>query len=64
MRFQRLLTNHAFKIQARRHRPAYSLHSVMTCQKCRAPLKLDQSLESLNPASFDLLIGLHLQLMY
>ncbi|KAL4916681.1 autophagy protein Apg6-domain-containing protein [Aspergillus aurantiobrunneus] len=29
----------------------------MNCQKCRAPLKLDGSLEALNPASFDLLIG-------
>ncbi|KAL2834736.1 autophagy protein Apg6-domain-containing protein [Aspergillus pseudoustus] len=29
----------------------------MFCQKCRTPLKLDGSLESLNPAAFDLLIG-------
>ncbi|KAI9934639.1 hypothetical protein ASPWEDRAFT_53764 [Aspergillus wentii DTO 134E9] len=29
----------------------------MYCQKCRTPLKLDGSLESLNPAAFDLLIG-------
>ncbi|KAL4922990.1 beclin 1 [Aspergillus undulatus] len=29
----------------------------MNCQKCRTPLKLDVSLESLNPAAFDLLIG-------
>ncbi|KAL4883733.1 autophagy protein Apg6-domain-containing protein [Aspergillus karnatakaensis] len=29
----------------------------MQCQKCRTPLKLDGSLESLNPAAFDLLIG-------
>ncbi|BCS21266.1 beclin 1 [Aspergillus puulaauensis] len=29
----------------------------MNCQKCRTPLKLDGSLESLNPAAFDLLIG-------
>ena len=29
----------------------------MYCQKCRTPLKLDGSLESLNPATFDLLIG-------
>ncbi|KAJ0414279.1 autophagy protein Apg6-domain-containing protein [Aspergillus carlsbadensis] len=29
----------------------------MSCQKCRTPLKLDGSLESLNPAAFDLLIG-------
>ncbi|KAA8642309.1 beclin 1 [Aspergillus tanneri] len=29
----------------------------MYCQKCRTPLKLDGSLESLNPAAFDLLTG-------
>ncbi|KAL1954704.1 hypothetical protein VTO42DRAFT_808 [Malbranchea cinnamomea] len=29
----------------------------MYCQKCRTPLKLDGSLEHLNPAAFDLLIG-------
>ncbi|KAL4957395.1 autophagy protein Apg6-domain-containing protein [Aspergillus filifer] len=29
----------------------------MNCQKCRTPLKLDGSLEALNPAAFDLLIG-------
>jgi beclin len=29
----------------------------MYCQKCRIPLKLDSSLEDLNPAAFDLLIG-------
>ncbi|KAL4786663.1 autophagy protein Apg6-domain-containing protein [Aspergillus varians] len=29
----------------------------MNCQKCRTPLKLDGSLEPLNPAAFDLLIG-------
>ncbi|KAL4902615.1 hypothetical protein BDW74DRAFT_61394 [Aspergillus multicolor] len=29
----------------------------MHCQKCRTPLKLDGSLEALNPAAFDLLIG-------
>ncbi|KAL3465300.1 autophagy protein Apg6-domain-containing protein [Aspergillus heterothallicus] len=29
----------------------------MFCQKCRTPLKLDGSLESLNPAAFNLLIG-------
>ena len=27
----------------------------MYCQKCRTPLKLDGSIESLNPAAFDLL---------
>ncbi|KAL3422200.1 autophagy protein Apg6 [Phlyctema vagabunda] len=29
----------------------------MYCQKCRTPLKLDNSLEELNPAAFDLLVG-------
>ncbi|KAH8813126.1 autophagy protein Apg6-domain-containing protein [Xylogone sp. PMI_703] len=29
----------------------------MLCQKCRTPLRLDSSLEGLNPAAFDLLIG-------
>ncbi|KAL4802983.1 autophagy protein Apg6-domain-containing protein [Aspergillus unguis] len=29
----------------------------MHCQKCRTPLKLDGSLEALNPSAFDLLIG-------
>ena len=29
----------------------------MYCQKCRTPLKLDGSLEDLNPAAFDLLVG-------
>jgi beclin len=29
----------------------------MHCQKCRTSLKLDSSLEDLNPAAFDLLIG-------
>ena len=28
----------------------------MYCQKCRTPLKLDSSLEDLNPAAFDLLL--------
>lgn len=32
----------------------------MYCQKCRAPLKLDSSLEDLNPAAFDLLVGMTL----
>ena len=31
----------------------------MYCQKCRSPLKLDQSLEDLNPAAFDLLVGMY-----
>src|SRR5438046_1627204 len=29
----------------------------MYCQKCRSPLKVDSSLEDLNPAAFDLLVG-------
>lgn len=29
----------------------------MYCQKCRTPLKLDSSLEALNPAAYDLLVG-------
>ena len=29
---------------------------VMLCQKCRQPLKLDGSLDDLNPAAYDLLI--------
>lgn len=28
----------------------------MNCQKCRQPLKLDGSLEDLNPAAYDLLV--------
>lgn len=28
----------------------------MNCQKCRQPLKLDSSLQDLNPAAFDLLV--------
>lgn len=31
---------------------------TMYCQKCRTPLKLDKSLEELNPAAFDLLVGM------
>jgi len=27
------------------------------CQKCRLPLKLDSSLQNLNPAAYDLLVG-------
>lgn len=30
---------------------------IMYCQKCRTPLKLDSSLESLNPAAFELLVS-------
>lgn len=29
----------------------------MYCQKCRTPIKLDGSLEDLNPAAFKLLTG-------
>ena len=29
----------------------------MYCQKCRTPIRLDDSLEHLNPASFKILIG-------
>lgn len=28
----------------------------MYCQKCRQPLKLDGSLDDLNPAAYDLLV--------
>ncbi len=31
----------------------------MYCQKCRTPLRLDSSLEDLNPAAYDLLVGKH-----
>ena len=34
------------------------LQPTMYCQKCRTPLKLDKSLEELNPAAFDLLVGM------
>ena len=34
----------------------------MNCQKCRTPLKLDSSLQELNPAAFDLLVGLSIPL--
>lgn len=30
---------------------------IMYCQKCRTPLRLDSSLEDLNPAAYDLLVG-------
>ncbi|AEO65929.1 7d65a24e-bda8-47fa-9c87-c634450c7829 [Thermothielavioides terrestris] len=33
----------------------------MNCQKCRAPLRLDSSLEDLNPAAYDLLVATHSQ---
>ncbi|KAK0633003.1 autophagy protein Apg6-domain-containing protein [Immersiella caudata] len=33
----------------------------MYCQKCRAPLRLDSSLEDLNPAAYDLLVATHSQ---
>lgn len=31
---------------------------IMNCQKCRVPLKLDNSLQDLTPATYDLLVGL------
>lgn len=34
---------------------------MMYCQKCRTPLKLDGSLEDLNPAAYDLLVGKSLE---
>ena len=39
-------------------RPSVSDTVMMYCQKCRTPLKLDDSLDNLNPAAFDLLIGM------
>jgi beclin 1 len=30
----------------------------MNCQKCRQPLRLDNSLDDLNPAAYDLLVGM------
>ncbi|KAH6845295.1 autophagy protein Apg6-domain-containing protein [Chaetomium sp. MPI-CAGE-AT-0009] len=33
----------------------------MYCQKCRTPLRLDGSLEDLNPAAYDLLVATHSQ---
>ncbi|KAK0630110.1 autophagy protein Apg6-domain-containing protein [Bombardia bombarda] len=33
----------------------------MYCQKCRSPLRLDSSLENLNPAAYDLLVATHSQ---
>ncbi|KAL1836315.1 hypothetical protein VTJ49DRAFT_5310 [Mycothermus thermophilus] len=33
----------------------------MYCQKCRTPLRLDSSLEDLNPAAYDLLVATHAQ---
>lgn len=38
----------------------YRTTDKMYCQKCRTPLKLDSSLEELNPAAFDLLVGKYL----
>lgn len=31
--------------------------ATVHCQKCRTPLRLDNSLEDLNPAAYDLLVG-------
>lgn len=39
-------------------RPCIFHAAMMYCQKCRTPLRLDDSLENLNPAAFDLLIGM------
>ncbi|KAK4101612.1 APG6-domain-containing protein [Parathielavia hyrcaniae] len=33
----------------------------MYCQKCRTPLRLDSSLENLNPAAYDILVATHSQ---
>ena len=33
------------------------IKEAMNCQKCRTPLKLDSSLQDLNAAAFDLLVG-------
>ena len=30
----------------------------MSCQKCRTPLQLDVSLQDLNPAAYDVLVGM------
>lgn len=35
--------------------PAFKMH----CQKCRQPLKLDSSLDDLNPAAYDLLVCMY-----
>ncbi len=32
----------------------------MNCQKCRTPLKLDNTIQDLNPAAFDLLVGMEI----
>lgn len=34
-----------------------SAREALFCQKCRAPLQLDPSLDTLNPATFDILVG-------
>ena len=39
------------------HRVVGNISTTMNCQKCRTPLKLDNSLQDLNPAAFDLLVG-------
>lgn len=31
--------------------------AMMSCQKCRTPLKLDASLQDLNSAAYDILVG-------
>ncbi len=35
----------------------HNMTTMMFCQKCRTPLTLDSSLEDLNPAAYDLLVG-------
>ncbi|KAF3806770.1 Beclin-1-like protein B, partial [Colletotrichum gloeosporioides] len=35
----------------------HARNDTMYCQKCRTPLKLDSSLEDLNPAAYDLLVA-------
>ena len=41
------------------HAHGWALPAAMYCQKCRTPLRLDGSLEGLNPAAYDLLVGKH-----
>ena len=41
------------------HAHGWAVSAAMYCQKCRTPLRLDGSLEGLNPAAYDLLVGKH-----
>lgn len=34
-----------------------AVNNIMNCQNCRLPLKLNNSLQNLNPAAYDLLVG-------